>query len=74
LQIFKKKKVIFKIVTSSPDIKIQLVTYSADYKVKFVDSQSSAVETIKVQFVSYSPDVKFQQVSSSPDFEAFLIS
>ena len=72
LAIFKGKKVIFKVVNSYPDLKVQFVDNYGDYKVKISDSRSFAKETIKIQIVTSHPDVKLQRVSSFGDFEAYM--
>ena len=69
---FKGKKVIFKVVTSFPDLKVQFVDSFGDYKVKMSNSSSFSKATIKIQIVTSFPDVKLQKVSSFGDFEAFL--
>ena len=48
----KGKKVIFKVVNSFPDIKVQFVDNFGDYKVKILNSKSSIKETIKIQIVN----------------------
>ena len=68
----KGKKVIFKVVNSFPDIKVQFVDNFGDYKVKILNSKSSIKETIKIQIVNSFPDVKFQKTNSHTDFEAFI--
>lgn len=72
LAIFKGQKVIFKVVKSFPDLKVQFVNSFGDYKVKISDSRSFAKETIKIQIVTSFPDVKLQRVSSFGDFEAYM--
>ena len=68
----KGKKVIFKVVNSFPDIKVQFVDNFGDYKVKILNSKSSIKETIKIQIVNSFSDVKFQKTNSHADFEAFI--
>ena len=68
----KGKKITFKVVNYSPDLRVQFVNYSADYKVKVATSKSFSTETIKIQVVDYSPDVKLQKVTYSGDFEAYF--
>ena len=69
---FKGKKVIFKAVTSFPDLKIQFVNAFGDYKVKITDSKAFATEIIKIQEVTSFPDVKLQKVTAFGDFEIFM--
>ena len=58
----KGKKIIFKEVTSFPDLKIQYVDSFGDFKVKIADSKSFATgEIIKVQFVT-----SFSYLAQSP--------
>ena len=59
---FKGQKVIFKKVTSFPDLKIQFVDSFGDYKVKITDSKAFAAETVKIQEVTSFSDVKLQKV------------
>lgn len=69
----KGKKLVFKEVTSFPDIKLQYVDSFGDFKVKIADSKSFATgDIIKVQYVTSFPDLKLQKVSSFPDFEVYL--
>ena len=49
---FKGQKVIFKVVNSFPDLKVQFVDSFGDYKVKISDIRSFAKETIKIQVVT----------------------
>ncbi len=72
LATFKGKKVTFKIVNSSPDLKVKFVDYSADYRVRIADRRLPGSEIIKIQIVEYSPDVKLQKVKYSGDFEAYI--
>ena len=69
---FKGQKVIFKVVTSFPDLKVQFVDSFGDYKVKMSNSSSFSKATIKIQIVTSFPDVKLQKVSSFGDLEAYL--
>ena len=73
LATLKGKKVTFKVVNSSPDLKVQFVDRFADYKVKISNNRSFFNnETIKIQVVTSSPDVKLQKVTSFGDFEAYF--
>lgn len=72
LAIFKGKKVRFRVVDRSPDLKVQFVNYGADYKVKVSNSRSFSDEVIKIQVVDRCPDVKLQRVTSFGDFDAFF--
>lgn len=72
LAIFKGKKVIFKIVKSNPDLKVQFVDRFPDYKVKILDRKSFCKEVIKIQVVDRLPDVKLQRVNSFADFDIFI--
>ena len=66
------KKITFKVVNSSPDLKVQFVQSFADYKVKVASSKSFSTETIKIQVVTSFPDVKLQKVTAFGDFEAYF--
>ena len=68
----KGQKVVFKVVNSFPDLKVQFVNSFPDYKVKVATSKSFAQETIKIQVVNSFPDVKLQKVNSFGDFEAYF--
>ena len=72
LAMFKGQKVVFKVVNSFPDLKVQFVDSFGDYKVKIADNRSFAKETIKVQIVTSFPDVKLQRVSSFGDLEVYM--
>ena len=72
LATIRNKKVTFKVVNYSPDLKVQFVNSCPDYKVKVSSSRSFSTETIKIQVVSSSPDVKLQKVTSFGDFEAYF--
>ena len=55
----KGKKIVFKEVSSFPDVKIQFVDSFGDFKVKIADSKSFASgDPIKVQYVTSFPDIK----------------
>ncbi len=72
LATLKGKKVIFKVVKSNPDLKVQFVDKFPDYKVKILNKKSFAKETITIQIVDRSPDVKLQRVDNFADFEVFI--
>jgi len=72
LHTYKGKKVVFKIVTSFPDLKVRFVSSFGDFKVKISDSKSFAQTTINIKIVDSFPDVKLQKVSSFPDFEVYM--
>ena len=70
---FKGQKVVFRKLTSFPDLKIQFVDSFGDYKVKITDSKAFAnSEIVKVQEVTSFPDVKLQKVNAFGDFELFI--
>lgn len=69
LEDLKGKKVIFKIVDTYPDLKVQFVEAFGDYKVKVADSKTFSDKTIKVKIVTAFPDVKLQKVNAFGDFE-----
>lgn len=69
----KGKKLVFKEVTSFPDVKLQFVDSFGDLKVKIADNRNFAAgDPIKVQFVTSFPDVKLQKVTAFPDLEVFI--
>ncbi len=72
LATLKGKKVVFKVVNSFPDLKVQFVDSFGDYKVKMSNNKSFAKETIKIQVVTSFPDVKLQKTTSFGDFEAYI--
>ena len=72
LSTVKGKKVIFKVVNSSPDLKVQFVEGYADYKVKIANNRAFAKETIRIQVVNYGADVKLRKVTAFADFEAYI--
>ena len=72
LAMFKGKKVVFKVVNSFPDLKVQFVSSFGDYKVKISESKSFATKTIKIQVVTSFPDVKLQKVNAFGDFEVYM--
>ena len=69
----KGKKIVFKEVSSFPDLKLQFVDSFGDFKVRIAGDKNFATgEVIKVQFVTSFPDVKLQKVTAFPDFEVFF--
>ena len=69
----KGKKIVFKEVSSFPDLKLQFVDSFGDFKVRLADDKNFAAgDAIKVQFVTSFPDVKLQKVTAFPDFEVFI--
>lgn len=73
LATLKGKKVTFKVVNSSPDLKVKFVDCFADYKVKVSNSSSFSKDTIRIQVVTSFPDVKLKKVTSFGDFEAYFV-
>lgn len=68
----KGTRVLFKVVPSNPDFRVQFVDRSPDYTVTVTTSLAFISKTIRIQIVTSDPDVKLQKVTSSGDFEAYF--